>query len=123
MFTITITSDGDKTPPENPATELDTNSIPNVLDHSSVQQTPADETHQVPVSAVLVVCHSSEKHHISPDILTVSSQTPVPQLLSDPIDKGIARKFYLSIIIERHLRVEALLDMGADITPRNNEED
>ncbi len=64
----------------------------------------------------MVVCHSSEERHISPDILTVSSQTPVPQLLGDLIEKGIARKFYLSIIIERHIRVEALLDTGADIT-------
>ncbi len=56
------------------ATELDSKSIPNALDHSSVQQTPADETPQVPVSAVLVVCHSSEKYHISPDILNVSSK-------------------------------------------------
>ncbi len=35
--------------------------------------------------------------------LIVSSQTPVPQLLGNLIEKGIARKFYLSIIIERHL--------------------
>ncbi len=96
--------------------ELDINSTPNAPNYSSVQQTPADETPQVPESAVLVVCHSSEERHISPDILTVSSQTPVPQLLGDLIEKGIARKFYLSIIIERHIRVEALLDTGADIT-------
>ncbi len=37
-------------------------------------------------------------------------------LLGDLIEKGIARKFYLSIIIERHLRVEALLNTGANIT-------
>ncbi len=35
--------------------------------------------------------------------------------------KGIARKFYLSIIIERHIRVEALLDTGADITLMSTE--
>ncbi len=40
----TLTSDGHETPPENPATELNTNSTPNTPDHSSVQQTPADET-------------------------------------------------------------------------------
>ncbi len=40
----TLTSDGHKTPPENPATELNTNSTPNTPNHSSVQQTPADET-------------------------------------------------------------------------------
>ncbi len=113
---ITLTSDGH----ENPATELDTNSTPNAPNYSSVQQTPADETPQVPESAVLVVCHSSEEH-ISPDILTVSSQTPVPQLLGDLIEKGIARKFYLSIIIERHIRVEALLDTGANITLMSTE--
>ncbi len=50
----TITSDGHQTPPENPTTELDTNSTPNALDHSSIQQTPADETPQVPESAVLL---------------------------------------------------------------------
>ncbi len=70
---------------------------------------------------VLVICHSSEERHISPDILTVSSQTPVPQLLGDLIEKGIAKKFYLSIIIERHIRVEALLDTGADITLMSTE--
>ncbi len=68
----------------------------------------------------LVVCHSSEEHQIRSDILNVSSQTPVPQLLGDLIEKGIARKFYLSIIIERH-RVEALLDTGADITLMSTE--
>ncbi len=51
----------------------------------------------------------------------MSSQTPVPQLLGDLIEKGIARKFYLSIIIERHIRVEALLDKGADITLMSTE--
>ncbi len=65
--------------------------------------------------------YSSEKHQISPDILNVSSQTPVPQLLGDLIEKGIARKFYLSVIIERHLRIEALLDTGADITLMSTE--
>ncbi len=40
----TLTSDGHETPPENPATELNTNSTPNTPNHSSVQQTPADET-------------------------------------------------------------------------------
>ncbi len=81
----TLTSDGHETPPENPATELNANSTTNTPDHSSVQQTPADETPQVPESAVLVVCHSSEEHQISSDILNVSSQTPVPQLLGDLI--------------------------------------
>ncbi len=118
---ITLTSDGHETPPENPATELDTNSIPNALHHSSVQQTPADKTPQVLESAVLVDCHSIEKHHISPDILNVSSKTPVPQLLGDLIEKGIAIKFYLSITIERHIRVAALLDTGADITLMSKE--
>ncbi len=112
----TLTLDGHETPPENPATELNTNSTPNTPDHSSVQQTPADETPQVPESTVLVVCHSSEEHQISSDILNVFSHTPVPQLLGDLIEKVIAGKLYLSIIIERHIRVEALLDTGADIT-------
>ncbi len=76
----TLTSDGHETPPENPATELNTNSTPNTPNHSSVQQTPADETLQVPESAVLVTCHSSEEHQISSDILNVSSQTPAPQM-------------------------------------------
>ncbi len=115
----TLTSDGHETPPENPATELNINSTPNTSDHSSVQQTPAEETPQVPESAVLVVYHSSEEHQISPDILNVSSQTPVPQLLGDLIEK--AGKFYLSIIIERNIKIEALLDTGADITLMSRE--
>ena len=69
----------------------------------------------------MIVCHSSEEPQISPDILPVSSQTPVSQLLGDLIEKGIARKFYLSIIIERHIKVEALLDTGADITLMSTE--
>ncbi len=117
----TLTSEGQETPLEIPATELNTNSTLNTPDHSSIQQTPADETPQVPESAVLVVCHSSEEQQISSDILNLSSQTPVPQLLGDLIEKGIARKFYLSIIIERHIRVEALLDTGADITLMSTE--
>ncbi len=76
----TLTSDGHETPPENPATELNTNSTPNTPNHSSVQQTPADETPQVPESAVPVTCHSPEENQISSDILNVSSQTPSPQM-------------------------------------------
>ncbi len=79
----TLTSEGHETPPENPATELNSNSSPNT--HSSVQQTPADETPQVPTPP--------KEHQISSDILNVSSQTPVPQLLGDLIEKVIARKF------------------------------
>ncbi len=116
-----LTSDGHEAPPENPATKLNTNSAPNTPNSSSVQQTPAVENPQVPESAVLVICHSSEERQVSPDILNISSQTPVPQLLGDLIEKGIARKFYLSIIIERHIRVEALLDTGADITLMSTE--
>ncbi|KAL1274378.1 hypothetical protein QQF64_027192 [Cirrhinus molitorella] len=89
------------------------NSITHTTDHSSPSQLPAADTAQVPESAVLVICHSPEEHQI---ILPISSQTPVPQLLGDLIERGIARKFYLSIIIERHIKVEALLDTGADIT-------
>ncbi len=117
----TLTSDGHEAPPENPATKLNTNSAPNTPNSSSGQQTPAVENPQVPESAVLVICHSSEERQVSPDILNISSQTPVPQLLGDLIEKGIARKFYLSIIIERHIRVEALLDTGADITLMSTE--
>ncbi len=76
----TLTSDGHETPAENPATELNTNSTPNTPNHSSVQQTPADETPQVPESAVSVTCHSSEEHQISSDIPNISSQTPAPQM-------------------------------------------
>ncbi len=100
---------------------LNTNSTPNTPNPSSIQQTPDDENPQVPESAVLVICHSSEERQISSDILHISSQTPVPQLLGDLIEKGIARKFYLSIIIKRHIRVEALLDTGADITLMSTE--
>ncbi len=117
----TLTSDGHEAPPENPATKLNTNSAPNTPNSSSGQQTPAVENPQVPESAVLVICHSSEERQVSPDILNISTQTPVPQLLGDLIEKGIARKFYLSIIIERHIRVEALLDTGADITLMSTE--
>ncbi len=88
---------------------------------TSSNKTPADETPQVPESAVLVVCHSSEEQQISPDILNVSSQTPFPQLLGDLVEKGIARKFYFSVIIKQHLRIEALLDTRAVITLMSTE--
>ncbi len=81
---------GHETPPENPATELNTNSTLNTPDHSSVQQTPADETPQVPETAGFVVCHSSEENQISSDILNVSSQTPVPQLL--PVGRELSHR-------------------------------
>ncbi len=69
----------------------------------------------------MVICYSSKEHQISPDILNVSSQTPVPQPLGDLIEKGIAIHFYLSVIIKRHLRIEALLDTEADITLMSTE--
>ncbi|RXN20360.1 olfactory receptor 51B2-like protein [Labeo rohita] len=103
------------------SSDKETDVTPDPSNHSSLQQTPADETSQVPESAVLVVCHSSEEPQISQDLLPLSSQTPVPQLLGDLIEKGIARKFYLSIIIEHHIKVEALLDTGADITLMSTE--
>ncbi|XP_042593646.1 LOW QUALITY PROTEIN: uncharacterized protein LOC109092092 [Cyprinus carpio] len=49
------------------------------------------------------------------------AENPVPQLLGDLIEKGIARKFYLSIIIKRHFKVKALLDTGANITLMSTE--
>ncbi len=75
----TLTSDGHETPPENPATELNTNSTP------ILQITAASNKHllmklQVPESAVSVTCHSSGEHQIRSDILNVSSQTPAPQM-------------------------------------------
>ncbi|KAK2896442.1 hypothetical protein Q8A67_010930 [Cirrhinus molitorella] len=56
-----------------------------------------------------------------PCSLSAPTKPPVPQLLGDLIERGIARKFYLSIIIERHIKVEALLDTGADITLMSTE--
>ncbi|KAL1277075.1 hypothetical protein QQF64_023748 [Cirrhinus molitorella] len=117
----TIIPNEQLSPPGNTAQETEPDSITHTTDHSSPSQPPAADTAQVPESAVLVVCHSPEEHQISPDILPISSQTPVPQLLGDLIERGIARKFYLSIIIERHIKVEALLDTGADITLMSTE--
>ncbi|KAF4095453.1 hypothetical protein G5714_024531 [Onychostoma macrolepis] len=51
-----------------------------------------------------------------PPTAAISHQLRSQIIAGDLIEKGIARKFYLSIIIERHIRVEALLDTGADIT-------
>ncbi len=64
-----LTSDGHETPPENPATELNTNSTP------ILQITAASNKHllmklQVPESAVSVTCHSSGEHQIRSDIQT-----------------------------------------------------
>ncbi len=75
----TLTSDGHETPPESPATELDTNSTPDAPDHSSIQQTPADETPPVPESAVLVICHSFDEHYISPNRFLLNSSPSSPR--------------------------------------------
>lgn len=47
---------------------------------------------------------------------TIQVETPVLQFLGHLIEKGVAKKFYLSLVLEDVLTQEALLDTGADIT-------
>ena len=82
----------------------------------NLQQPEEDGPTQVPESAILVVCHPCEQQQTNHNTLPVSIQTTVPQLLGDLIEKGVARKFYLSITLEHHVKLEALVDTGADIT-------
>ncbi|XP_057184426.1 uncharacterized protein LOC130550913 [Triplophysa rosa] len=75
-----------------------------------------DQEPKVPESAVLVVCLRTEQPEISPNCLSVTTQAPVPSLLGNLIEKGVARKLYLAITLEHEVRLEALVDTGADLT-------
>ncbi|KAF5901444.1 NYNRIN-like protein, partial [Clarias magur] len=102
--------------PEQPTTEKESVATSNGPEQNCTDPTAVNKNHHVPESAVLLVCHISEEPKPSRDTLPVLAQTTVPQLLGDLVERGIARKFYLSIILEHHIHVEALLDTGADIT-------
>ncbi|KAL0198611.1 hypothetical protein M9458_007151, partial [Cirrhinus mrigala] len=82
----------------------------NIQNHTSSQDS------NVPESAVLVVCLPDEPHETSPDCLPVNTQVPVARLLGNLIERGVAKKLYLAITLEKEVRLEALVDTGADLT-------
>lgn len=55
------------------------------------------------------------------DVLPVMTQTPVPQLLGNVIEKEVARKFDLCISLEHQVRLEAPIHTGANITMMSNQ--
>ncbi|KAL1268859.1 hypothetical protein QQF64_034222 [Cirrhinus molitorella] len=75
-----------------------------------------DQDPEVPESAVLVVCLPTEQQETIPNCLPVTAQTLVPSLLGNLIEKGVARRLYLAITLEHEVRLEALVDTGADLT-------
>lgn len=54
--------------------------------HGNLQHPEEDGTTQVPESAILVICHSCKQHQTSHTI-SVSTQTPVPQLWATSLKK------------------------------------
>ncbi|KAG1941082.1 hypothetical protein F2P79_016241 [Pimephales promelas] len=57
-----------------------------------------------------------ESQDTDPNCLSITTQTPSPKLLGNLIEKGLARKLYLSITLENKVKLEALVDMGSDLT-------
>ncbi|KAL1270904.1 hypothetical protein QQF64_029920 [Cirrhinus molitorella] len=85
-------------------------------ERANVPQHISSQDPKVPESAVLVVCLPDEPHETSPDCLPVNAQAPVPKLLGNLIERGVAKKLYLTITLENEVRLEALVDTGADLT-------
>ncbi|XP_052433544.1 uncharacterized protein LOC127974375 [Carassius gibelio] len=71
---------------------------------------------EVPESAVLVICTHNETHKTYPNCLSINTQAPTPKLLGNLIEKGVARKLYVTITLEKEMRLEALVDTGSDLT-------
>ena len=71
---------------------------------------------EVPESAVLVICTHNETYKTYHDCLSINTQAPTPKLLGNLIEKGVARKLYLTITLEKEMRLEALVDTGSDLT-------
>ncbi|XDV48578.1 hypothetical protein PO909_017975 [Leuciscus waleckii] len=71
---------------------------------------------KMPDSAVLVICTNNETLETYPHCLSINTQEPMPQLLGNLIERGVARKLYLSITLEKEMQLEALVDTGSDLT-------
>ncbi|KAL7399539.1 hypothetical protein ABVT39_026153 [Epinephelus coioides] len=69
-----------------------------------------------PPSAVLVVQLNSKDDSSKENPLTIQAKPPFQQFLCHLTEKGVARKFYLSVTLKDELVHEALLDTAADIT-------
>ncbi|KAF7643479.1 hypothetical protein LDENG_00238730, partial [Lucifuga dentata] len=70
----------------------------------------------VPDSAVLLVQLSSDERTPRGSVSAIQGEPPFQQFLCNLIERGVARKFYLSTTLEQEFQYEALLDTGADIT-------
>ncbi|XP_028847214.1 uncharacterized protein LOC114796870 [Denticeps clupeoides] len=101
-----LTLEGMITEPPEPA---------NFQHHASTQDL------DVPGSAVLVVCLPEESRETGPDCLPITTQAPMPRLLGNLIERGVAKKLYLTITLENEVRLEALVDTGADLTLIQND--
>lgn len=67
-------------------------------------------------SAVLVVAMDPKEQSSAEEDPAIQVETPILQFLGHLIEKGVAKKFYLSLVLEDVLTQEALLITGADIT-------
>lgn len=82
----------------------------------TISQTPTNQSLQVPESAVLTVSFPTEAQETSLNCLPINTTAPVPSLLGNLIERGEAKKLYLSITLENEVELEALVDTGADLT-------
>ncbi|XDV44794.1 hypothetical protein PO909_013033, partial [Leuciscus waleckii] len=71
---------------------------------------------KMPDSAVLVICTNNETLETYTHCLSINTQEPMPQLLGNLIERGVARKLYLTITLEKEMQLEALVDTGSDLT-------
>ncbi|KAL1258981.1 hypothetical protein QQF64_009558 [Cirrhinus molitorella] len=63
------------------------------LEPANAQQHISSQDPKVPESAVLVVCLPDEPHETSLDCLPVNAQAPVPKLLGNLIERGVAKSY------------------------------
>ncbi|KAF7709826.1 hypothetical protein HF521_016676 [Silurus meridionalis] len=83
---------------------------------ANFQHQTSSQNPKIPKSAVLMVCLPDEPLESSSDCLSVTTPAPGPRLLGNLLEKGMAKKLYLAITLENELRLEALVDTGADLT-------
>ncbi|KAI5086431.1 hypothetical protein C0J45_24007 [Silurus meridionalis] len=83
---------------------------------ANFQHQTSSQSPKIPESAVLMVCLPDEPHESSSDCLSVTTPAPGPRLLGNLLERGMGKKLYLAITVENELRLEALVDTGADLT-------
>ena len=85
-------------------------------DATDLYQAPCHAPPVIPEAAVLMVQRRVDQHPNIPGAIPVPPQSQFRQLLGHLKEKGLARKFYLTTVLERLVTCEALLDTAADIT-------